>query len=110
MSKGGVLVHYKKLSSEEQRVFKRWLVGNAAGGVVFIGALLFFADNGWRGEETASQLTKPIPKAASFQELHALAHQENLPVLQFHDLTLVFTAEETGAQPAILAQGDSAKR
>jgi hypothetical protein len=110
MSKGEILVHYKKLSPEEQHAFKRWLIGNAVAGAVFTSALLLFAGAGWRGEDTASQSTKPITKAPSFQELHALAHQENLPVLQFHDLTLVFTPLETEAEPAILAQGESANR
>jgi hypothetical protein len=110
MTKGDILVHYKKLSPEEQRVFNRWLVGNTAAGAVFTGALLLFAGASWRGEETASTPTKTTTQTVSIQELHALAHQENLPVLQFHDLTLVFTAEETETQPAILAQGESVKR
>jgi hypothetical protein len=110
MTKGEILVHYKKLSPEERHVFNRWLVGNAVAGVVFTGALLLFAGAGWRSEETASTPTKPAMQSASLQELHALAHQQNLPVLQFHDLTLVFTALETEAQPAILAQSETAKR
>jgi hypothetical protein len=110
MTKGEILVNYRSLSPEDRRSFDRWLVRNAVAGVVFTGALLLFAEAGWRSEDTASRPTKPITKAVSFQELHALAHQENLPVLQFHDLTLVFTAEETEAQSATVAQGESARR
>jgi hypothetical protein len=110
MTKGEILTHYKKLSAEEKHVFNRWLVGNTVAGAVFTGALLLFADAGWRSEETASKPTKPITQTASFQERHALAHQENLPVLQFYNLTLVFTALESEAQSAMLAQGEAARR
>jgi hypothetical protein len=110
MTKGDILIHYKKLSTEEKGVFKRWLVGNAVAGVAFTGALLLFAEGGWRSDETASSPNKPAMQIASFQELHALAHQENLPVQHFHDLTLIFTALDTETQPAILAQGNTAGR
>lgn len=108
MTKGDILVHYKKLSPEEKRVFKRWLVGNAVAGVAFTGALLLFAGAGWRSDEAAS--TKQVTQTVSVQELHALAHQESLPVLQFHDLTLVFTAPETEPVPSILAQSGTSRR
>src|SRR5262245_15255131 len=110
MTKGQMLAKYKDLSPEEQRFFNRWLVGNAVAGTVFTGALLLFAGAGGRGDDTASHPMKPITRTASFQEMHALAHQENLPVLQFNDLTLVFTPVDTDAQPTILAQGKSARR
>jgi hypothetical protein len=110
MTKGEILAHYKELSPEEKHGFNRWLVGNAVAGVVFTGALLLFAGAGWWGEDTASQPTKLITNTASFQELHALAHQEYLPVLQFDDLTLVFTPLDTDAHSAVLAQGEKAKR
>jgi hypothetical protein len=109
MTKGDILAHYKKLSPEEKRVFNRWLVGNAVAGIAFTGALLFFAGLGLRSEQTVSTPTKPVTQT-SLLELHALAHQENLAVLQFHDLTLVFTPLETEPQPAILAQGETARR
>jgi hypothetical protein len=37
---------------------------------------------------------RPTAQGISIQELHALAHQEGLPVQQFEDESLVFTANE----------------
>ena len=45
----------------------------------------------WKAPELKG---RPTAQRISIQELHSLAHQEGLPVQQFEDESLVFTAQE----------------
>ena len=45
----------------------------------------------WKAPELRG---RPTTQGISIQELHSLAHQEGLPVQQFEDESLVFTAQD----------------
>ena len=87
MTKGDILARYKSLSPEDRRCFERWLRANAVVGFVFGFAFVIM----------------PL-EAVSIQELHALAHLDNLPVEQIHNQTLVFTAPEAETRSAIVTE------
>jgi hypothetical protein len=110
MTKGEILTGYRKLSPEERRPFDRWLRANAAVGLIFGLALVGFALAESRtGEIATVPKQTPTQHMISFQELHGLAHLENLPAHYIEDFTLVFTAPGPEARSVMLIT-DSAKR
>lgn len=88
---------YKRLSPEERRTFDRWLEQCALVGAILGIGLLAMAVAGLRAPESKT-VSAPRP-APSFQEQHALAHLEYLPVSQIEDLTYVFAAAPRPARP-----------
>jgi hypothetical protein len=53
---------------------------------IAVGFVMWWKAADLKGEPTAQNI--------SIQELHALAHQEGLPIQHFEDHSLVFTAQE----------------
>jgi hypothetical protein len=105
MIKGDILVRYKSFSPEERSCFDRWMRANAVAGSIFAVALVTMALAGSRAQETgaATVPASASAQAISFHELHGLAHLDNLPVDQFHNQALVFTASEAEATRSVMA-------
>jgi len=59
--------------------------------IVALGIAVAAFAMGWNAPELKG---RPTAQGISIQELHSLAHQEGLPVQQFEDESLVFTAQE----------------
>ena len=99
------LAKFKRFSPEERRAFDRWLEQCAIVGSVLVTGLLAIAVAGLQAPE--SQTVSAPKSAASFQEQHALAHLEYLPVSQIEDLTHVFTADPVARAPLTVSSSDS---
>jgi len=108
MTKGDILVQYKKLSAEDQQAFGRWLRANAVVGSMFGLVLVVFALV--RTEETATAPTPTSAQTISIQELHGSARLNNLPVDHIHDQALVFPETEPGLRSAMAPLADSTER
>jgi hypothetical protein len=106
MTKGQIFAKYKHLSPEDQRTFDRWLRANAIVGSLLWAGLLAIALSGPHIQETAS--TPTSAQGFSFQELHGLAHLDNLPVDHIHDQALVFAAPESETRSTMLTEGKAA--
>jgi hypothetical protein len=104
MTKGEILAQYKNLSPEDRRSFDRWLRGNAVVGSIFGVALVAMALGGLQTQETATAPAPTSPQTISVQELHGLAHLDNLRVDHIHNQALVFGAPEPAARSAALMQ------
>ncbi len=83
-----ISARYKPLSSDEQS--DAWLQRYTLVGSIFAAGLLAMVLAALLVPESKTVLATPT---LSFQEQHALAHLEYLPVYPFEDLTFVFTAE-----------------
>jgi hypothetical protein len=86
----GQLFAKRNLSIQDRHAFEQWLKGCAVVGAVLSLGLIAMALAGSRTAET--EIISRQPHALSFQELHALAHLENLPIQHVEDQTLVFAA------------------
>ena len=104
MTKGEILAKYKHLSPEEQHSFNRWLRANAIVGVLLAVAVVTVALN---GSQTSGPATAPAARAQtpSFQELHSLAHLDNLPVDHIHNQALIFAAPERETRSVTVSAG-----
>jgi hypothetical protein len=93
MTKGQIFAKYKHLSPQDRRAFNLWLRANAVVGVLLAVAAVTVALNGSR---TQGPSAAPATQAqnTSFQELHSLAHLDNLPVDHLHNQALIFAAPE----------------
>src|ERR1700730_4624755 len=105
MIKGDILARYKSFSPEERSCFDRWMRANAVAGSIFAVALVTMALASSRAQETgaATVPASASAQAISFHELHGQAHLDNLPVDQFHNQALVFTASEAEAARSAMA-------
>jgi hypothetical protein len=86
----GQLFAERNLSIQDQHAFEQWLKGCAVVGAVLSLGLMAMALAGSRTAET--EIISRQPHTFSFQELHALAHLEYLPIQHIEDQTLVFAA------------------
>jgi hypothetical protein len=79
MTKGQIFRKYNDLSPEDQRTFDRWMRANAVVGVCLVAAVVTIASN---GSQPPGPSAGPATQAqtVSIQELHSLAHLDNLPV------------------------------
>jgi hypothetical protein len=105
MTKIEILAEYRNLSSEDRHSFERWLRANTVVGSMFALALVAFAVAGLRIETVPATSAPGSAQAVSIQELHLLAHLENLPVDHIHDQALVFAAPEPEMRSAMLSEG-----
>jgi hypothetical protein len=105
MTKGEAFAKIRRLSPENRLAFNRWLQGCAViGSILGIGLVAMAVAGSWLPRKTESEQLR----ALSFQEQHELAHQENLPVQQFEDLTHVFVAEPRPlVPPTVSPSGNS---
>ena len=91
MTKGQIFQKYKDLSPQDRRTFDLWLRGNAVVGALMAMAMMAIVLNGSRAPSpSAKQATQAV--TTSLQQLHSLAHLENLPVDYIEDYALTFAA------------------
>ena len=93
MTKGQILTRYH-LFPEARHSFDRWLQASAVIGLISGAALVAVALYGSQTSEPAIVSASTRAQTISFQEQHGLAHLDNLPVTQFEDLAVVFSAAE----------------
>jgi hypothetical protein len=93
VTKGQVLAKYKHMSPEERRSFDRWLQANVVIGSMFGIALVAMALTGSRTPTPAIASAPPKAWTTSFQE--------QLPVNQIKDRTVVFTVTDPEAESVI---------
>jgi hypothetical protein len=102
-----VRAKYKRLSSEEQQGFNKWLQRCVLVGSILGAGLVAMAVAGLRSPQSDAVLRL----APSVQEQHGLAHLENLPVLPLEDMTFVFTADYSAQpSPSVSSSDNAAKR
>jgi len=104
----GISAEYRPLLSEKPRPFngrlRRWAV---VGSIFALGVLAIGIAASLR-PESRIVLSTVTP---SFQDQHALAHLEGLPVHQFEDLTFVFTADPSARESVtVSSSSDTAKQ
>jgi hypothetical protein len=93
MTKGGIFIRYQHLSPRDRRAFDPWLRAGAVAGVLLALAVVAVAVNG-SGTPGPSAAPATRAQTSTFQELHGVAHRDNLSVDHLDNQALIFTAPE----------------
>ena len=96
MTKGQILTRYH-LFPQGRHSFDRWLLASAVIGLISLVAVALY---GSQTSEPATVSASTRAQTISFQEQHGLAHLDNLPVTQFENLAVVFSAAEFSTESA----------